>query len=387
MSKTFKIYLVLFVIILIVMGLFQINKKPLLDWRKNFDIDKKSPFGLFVFSEEASKIFNNQLEKTFVSPYKYYTDHPTQDHHNIIIIEKNWDSQSWTKILDQIKNGSNALVFSTNLPNTTQDSLKFRLDTSFSSDTYYLQLTDVKFQKDKILINRLPDHTFFNHIGKDHTILGYFKTKPTEKPKANFIKINYGKGHLYLHTEPLLTTNYYLLRGSNISYIEDVLSYLPDQKTMWFIEKEQKVSASPMRFILDNPPLKYAWYLLLSGLLIFVIFNVKRKQRIVPVIEPLKNMSLDFVKSIGNLYLQEGDFHDMMAKKAQYFLNKVRMDLLIDTTTLDEDFIHKLQYKTGKNTDLIHEAIVLIKKAQDPYAPVMQEDLTKINKVLDDILK
>lgn len=385
MNKTLKIYLVLFVIILIVMGLFQVNKKPILDWRKSFDVDKKSPFGLFIFSQEASELLDNKLEKVFVSPYKYYTDQPIQENHNILIIEKNWDRESWIKILDQVKNGSDALIFSTSLPSKMQDSLKLQTGNFFGGESYYLQLTDSKRQSDKLLLDRLPDHVTFNQIDKNHEILGYAKVKPADKPHANFIKVNYGKGHLYIHSEPLITTNYYLLKG-NTKYIENVFSYLPDRKTMWFIEKEEKVSSSPMRFILDNPPLRYAWYLLLFGLIIFVIFNARRKQRVVPVIEPLKNTSLDFIKSIGNLYLQEGDFHDMMAKKAQYFLNKVRMDLLIDTSKLDEEFIDKLHHKTGKSKDQIQEAIVLIKKAQDPYANVISSDLAKINTLLDHIL-
>ena len=118
-----------------------------------------------------------------------------------------------------------------------------------------------------------------------------------------------------------------------------------------------------------------------------MIFNAKRKQRIVPILQPLKNTSLEFVKSIGNLYLQEGDFHDMMAKKAQYFLHKVRLDLLIDTSKLDEDFIKKLHLKTGAKLDTIQEAVSLIKKAQDPYANVMKEDFIKMNQLLDDLLK
>jgi hypothetical protein len=142
-----------------------------------------------------------------------------------------------------------------------------------------------------------------------------------------------------------------------------------------------------LRFILSNPALKYAWWVFLGGLVLFIFFNVKRKQRIVPIIEPLKNTSADFVKSIGNLYMQEGDFHDMMAKKAQYFLNKVRLDLLIDTQNLDEEFAKKLQMKTGKSTEMINEAVILIKKAQDPYASVMKEDLARMNSLLDEILK
>ncbi len=386
MNKTLKIYVVLFVIILIVVGIFQVNKKPILDWRKNFDTEKKTPFGLFVFNEEVAKLFNNQLEKIFISPYNYYTKHANEAPHNIVIIEKNWDTQSWMKIMDQVKNGSKALILSTKLPQMLEDTLQFRMASRNYEETYYLEFTDPKINKDKVIINRLPDNSKFNYINKETEILGFSKTKPEAKPQANFIKINYGKGQFLLHSEPLITTNYYLLR-TNAKYLEDVVSYLPNQKTFWFIEKEQKVSGSPMRFILDNPPLRYAWYLLLVGLIIFVIFNARRKQRIVPIREPLKNTSLEFVKSIGNLYLQEGDFHDMMAKKAQYFLNKVRMDLLIDTTTLDDNFINKLHLKTAKSKDIIKDAIVLIKKAQDPYAQVMHEDLAKMNQILDDIIK
>ena len=63
------------------------------------------------------------------------------------------------------------------------------------------------------------------------------------------------------------------------------------------------------------------------------------------------------------------------------------MDLLIDTQNLDEEFAKKLHLKTGKPMEMISEAIVLIKKAQDPYASVMKEDLARMNKVLDEIVK
>jgi hypothetical protein len=86
--------------------------------------------------------------------------------------------------------------------------------------------------------------------------------------------------------------------------------------------------------------------LFLGAVLVFILFNAKRRQRVVPIIEPLKNTSVDFIRSIGNLYMQEGDFHDMMAKKSQYFLSKVRTELLIDTQVLDEEFEKKLHLKT-----------------------------------------
>ena len=57
MNKTFKIYAVIFIIILIVMGMFEMNKKPVLDWRKNFNTEKKTPFGLYIFDQESNGLF------------------------------------------------------------------------------------------------------------------------------------------------------------------------------------------------------------------------------------------------------------------------------------------------------------------------------------------
>ena len=77
----------------------------------------------------------------------------------------------------------------------------------------------------------------------------------------------------------------------------------------------------------------------------------------------------------------------MMAKKSQYFLSKVRTELLIDTQVLDEEFEKKLHLKTGKSPEMIKEAVVLIKKSLNPSSQVINEDLMTLNKVLNEILK
>src|SRR5690606_14786865 len=182
-------------------------------------------------------------------------------------------------------------------------------------------------------------------------------------------------------------TNYYLLKPDSEAYVQHVFSYLPDRETLWFTNATSESSSSPLRFILSQPTLKYAWWLFLGSLAMFVIFNVKRRQRVIPVINPLQSKSVEFVKSIGNLYLQEGDFHGMMAKKAQYFLNKVRTDLLLDTKVLDEHFTKKLSLKTGNDLTEVEEAVVLISKAQDPYANVTKEELIRMNSLLDNLLR
>ena len=385
MNKTFKIYAVIFIIVMAILALLEVNKKETVNWRKNFDIHEKSPFGLFVFSNEAGTLFKNNLKKIEKAPYEYYSQHQ-KGIHNIIVIENEIDAQSWKKILDQVANGSEAMLMVSRMPKEVSDSIGYYDSEISFEEENVLKLTDKKYRNDFIKLDKFPSGRGFSFIKPGVEVLG----KTVEKrntDQANFIKVKFGKGIIYAHTEPLFLTNYYLLKPGNIKYVQDVFSYLPDRETLWFVKNNTMASQFFMRFILANPALKYAWWILLGGLVLFIFFNAKRKQRIVPVTEPLRNTSVDFVKSIGNLYLQEGDFHDMMAKKAQYFLNKVRMDLLIDTQNLDEDFAKKLQLKTGKPMEMINEAINLIKKAQDPYARVIREDLAKINKLLDEILK
>ncbi|WP_407403561.1 hypothetical protein [Chryseobacterium sp.] len=385
MNKTFKIYALLFIIIMVILALFEVNKKEVTDWRKNFDVDKKTPFGLFVFNKEAKYLFKNKLYKIEDSPYEYY-DKNNRKNHNILIIESDIDEESWHKILDEVAKGSDAMIIGARLPKEISDSIGYYDSEIAFAEENVLKLTDKKYQNDYIKLDKFPSGQGFSYIKPQVEILG--KTvEEKNKDQANFIKAKIGKGNIYVHSEPLFLTNYYLLKSGNVKYAQDVFSYIQDQETLWFVESNTKESQFFMRFILSNPPLKYAWWIFLGGLVLFVFFNAKRKQRIVPIIEPLENTSVDFVKSIGNLYLQEGDFHDMMAKKAQYFLNKVRLDLLMDTANLDDNFLKKLQIKTGQPIDKIKEAISLIKIAQDPYASVMKEDLSKMNKLLDDILK
>ncbi|WP_404984190.1 DUF4350 domain-containing protein [Chryseobacterium sp. M5] len=385
MNKTFKIHAVIFIIVMVILALLEVNKKEVTDWRKNYDVNQKSPFGLFVFNKEVKDLFKNNLTKLDVAPYDYYTEKDKKPH-NILIVESEMDQESWNKILDEVSKGSDAMIIANRLPKNISDTIGFYGSKISYEDQNVLKLTDEKYQNDFIKLDKFPSGRGFSYIKPNVQVLG--KTvEENNDDQANFIKTPFGKGTIYVHCEPLFLTNYYLLQSGNVRYAQSVFSYLKDRETLWFVESNTKESRSLLRFILSNPALKYAWWVFLGGLVLFIFFNVKRKQRIVPIIEPLKNTSAEFVKSIGNLYLQEGDFHDMMAKKAQYFLNKVRLDLLIDTQNLDEEFAKKLQLKTGKSVEMVNEAIVLIKKAQDPYASVMKEDLARINSLLDEILK
>ena len=116
-----------------------------------------------------------------------------------------------------------------------------------------------------------------------------------------------------------------------------------------------------------------------------MIFNAKRKQRIIPIIKPLANTTVDFTKTIGNLYFQEGNHDTIMEKKIIYFLEKIRHDYLIDTQILDEEFIKKVNQKTGKERQLIEKVVLLIKRQRKTFKS-SEADLVELNRVIEKIL-
>lgn len=387
MNRTIKLYGIIFLVVMLILALLMNAKKDTIDWRKNFDVEEKTPFGLFIFHQEAEHFFNEKLKKVHQSPYQFYQQ--KRKPHNILFVEHETDEESWKKLLHQVSEGSDLLFISDDY-GYLRDTLEVYPNPHYSQkEEGILKLTDEQ-RTHKMLLDKMPSKMRFYNVPKESEILGTFQVDE-EQEYADFIKIPFGKGNIYYHVEPLFLTNYYLLKNNSENYIEDVFSYLPNRETVWFLKEidtdKLTTSGHPLGFVFDNPPLKYAWWILLAGLILLIIFTAKRTQRIIPIILPKKNKSVEFVKSIGNLYLQEGNMSDMMKKKTQYFLHHVRSDFFINTQKLDNEFIQKLHLKTGESEEKIKTLIELIHKSNDKNTIVSQEDLMNLDKIIDNILK
>ena len=91
-----------------------------------------------------------------------------------------------------------------------------------------------------------------------------------------------------------------------------------------------------------------------------MLFNAKRRQRIIPVIEPLKNTTTEFVHSVSTIHYEARDFNGIIQKKIKYFLEHVRSKYFLSTEKLDDDFIEKLTLKSGKSKDDIRKLITTV---------------------------
>nr|WP_315220575.1 DUF4350 domain-containing protein [uncultured Flavobacterium sp.] len=401
MNKTLKIYIAILVIVFALILVADRNRPKPTDWRPTYSVNDKIPFGLYVFNKEIGGLLKNQkIERvSAITPYefldaKYDADTLVNDYKikgTFLTISEfgGIDDQSIQEIFYFVSHGNNAFLSMKTFPQSLLDSLKldYRADFQISDSTsFWMANKTVSSQKYR-MTEGMGDYYFSKIDTLNTTVLGYQGNKAKEK-RINFIQIPYKNGYFYLHTQPAAFTNFHLLKGNHHQYAQNVLSYLPEGDVFWYTkgQNSETISESPMRYILSQPALKWAWYLFLIGMLIFMLFNAKRKQRVVPILKPLPNLTVDFTKTIGNLYYQEGDHGNIIDKKIIYFLERIRNEYLIETTKLDEDFIKKLHHKSGKEEDDIRNLVFLINEHRKSYHGSLEEDLITINNAIEKIL-
>jgi hypothetical protein len=198
--------------------------------------------------------------------------------------------------------------------------------------------------------------------------------------KANFIRIKYGEGNFFLNTVPLAFTNYSLLYSGNEEYVYRALSHLPSQKTLWddYYKTGNIYTSSALQYILSQDSLKWAYYLLLGTVVLFIFFYGRRKQRIIPVVEPLKNTTLEFVQTVGNLYYQQKNHKNIAEKKVSYFLDYIRSKYFIKSINIDEVTLKMISEKSSVAMAKLRSIFREIEKIKSSKK-ISEEDLININ--------
>ncbi len=200
--------------------------------------------------------------------------------------------------------------------------------------------------------------------------LGYALNKP------DLIRYSIGKGHITIHAAPLVLSNYFLLQPNNINYLKGIWQTLPNNinKIYWNDYYSREGEEANMWILWKFPATRYALLLLIFGVLMYILFEGKRRQRIIPIIPPIKNDSVSFVETVGRLYYNKGEHTNLAQKMIQQYFEFIRTHYFLNTNILNESFAHQLSIKSGQPrafVDSLLEQIFEIKtnskKIDDAY--------------------
>ncbi len=300
-------------------------------------------------------------------------------------------------ILDFVEKGNCAFISAEEIKGTLADTLNLKFGNEFYERNFSGEDLEKGPKKDSIyltLLNKNLKTYNKKYWYRDGTVSGYFSSFDTtntivlgknSKDQASFIRVQFGAGIFLISSTPIAFTNYNMMFADNSEYISASLSYLPVRDTYWdeYYKNYRVVDSNSLRFVESQPPLYWAYYLAIVAGIVYIVFEAKRRQRIIPIVEPPKNTTVEFVSTIGRLYFQNGNHKDIANKKVHYFLEYIRTNFYLTTNVFDQEFIDKLAERSGIDKTKVAQLFTLIQFVQKAHS-VTPRDLMELNKRMEE---
>lgn len=219
----------------------------------------------------------------------------------------------------------------------------------------------------------------------DFDTLGQFSAGGEIYP--DYLRIKVGKGELRIHATPLIFTNYHFKKPEVYSHVSAILGELPDESFLYYDPKSNLANAmsrppigeSPLRFILSNPPLKWAWYITLALVLIYVVNNMRRNQRPIPVLTSPVNETATYLEMLSRLYRKDGRHKHLVGIREQMLLNHLRQRYRLSRNQPDEQYIREASIRLQMDESYIRNFFKDLNRAKN-NSTLSDQELIAINR-------
>ena len=356
MRKSEIKYLVVLCVLFVGLVLFEMYKPKPVDWSQTFSSKDKIPYGTYVLYSMMESLFPGQeIIESRVPAYNFLKEDSAL-HANYIAISSHpaFDENDVHALLNFAAFGNSVFIAAhyfyspalfDSLHVGMKDTLSFELRDSLKVTTSFTnpQLSNRQYAFQKMFQN--TSFFEFDSLTASALVLGR-----NSLGGPDFIKVGYGEGAFYLNLLPAAFSNYHILNDSTSDYAFKALSYLPSGRTVvWdeYIKQGRVGEENIMHVVMEQAALRWAYYIAIFGIFLFVVFEGKRRQRIIPIIKPLQNTTLEFVNVVSRLYFQKQDHRSMAHKKIVFFLEHIRAQYHLTTNKLDEEFTERLSHKSG----------------------------------------
>lgn len=350
-----------------------------LDWTPSYEHEDARPYAAQVLHDVLPHVVPS---RTVVEapPFVHLADTAVRGGTYFFLTEAFApDAAEADRLLRFAARGHTVFVAARAIEGLFADTLGVRTERAVVPDSLQLQFASASLQEEGAFTTRRPTaFARLDALPPHADVLGTALDRPV------FARLTYGAGTVYVHTVPMAFTNYAMLEGVGAEYAYRALAYLPRQPLWWdAYHKPLRVpSGSQLRYVVSNPPLRAAYYLALLTALLFVIFGGKRRQRVIPVVEPPRNDSLTFVQTLGRLFHQRGRHEQLASKRIDYFLDYLRTHLGLAVHTLDEARPEQVALRSGVDREAVEALFERARHARQATT-LSERDVQALSQRLD----
>ncbi len=365
----------------------EMNSPKPIDWQTSFSRFDKIPFGSYIVFDLLPEYFPDQNitanEEPLISAfYEHSLDEYSQ---NLILINQTFefDEYELEELSLFVQNGGQVFIAAEEFGDHLKDSLSLQTGFEFvlPTDSLSLNFTHPALRSDSAYVYKQNTINFrFVSYDTSNTVV----LARNNRNHPVFVRTRHGEGSFYFCSVPIAFTNYNMLYRDNHDFISKAISFLPRQDVVWdeYYKIGRKRISTPFRYILSRPALRRAFYLLLFCGAIFMIFGGKRQQRIIPIITPLANTTIEFVKTVGRLYYLNKDHKNILEKKIQHFLEHLRTRYYLRTEVISSELFQQISEKSGVAISEVQAIFTAIAKMRERNQ-ISENDLLTVNNMIE----
>jgi hypothetical protein len=351
-----KYYFILAAIFILIVAVQYMRPKPI-NWLKTYISKDKIPYGCYAIHELLENTYAGKISTN--KQNFYYLNKQDASNRSLIVIN---DRIEFTRIetaqlMEFAANGNSVFLCGTGFEGKIKDT--FKLETQYRWPNFYNSI-DSLIRRPSFTLRFLHDakDTTRRYVYSEAAGEGYFSGFDTSQFKVLsldehdmpvLISRKTGKGIIYLSSVPDVFTNLMVVNEPNRYYVYTLLSYLKSDEIIWdeYYKTYNAQREGMFKFIFGNDALYSAYSVLMLSIIFFMLFSMKRRQKPIPIIEPLENSTLKFVDVVSNVYYNSNNHKHIALEKITYFYYEIRSKFYLNTNEINEEFFTSLSRLSG----------------------------------------
>ncbi len=386
------IYIILLVGLVALFSVTSNNKST--DWDLTLLPDDQKPFGTFLFDTLMKEDFKDKYTKSEETFYQLKSS--ISKSKTVIVIADKLDLKpdDIHEMKESLQQGDRFIVAANNFSQALCDSFNFASESFFRAKPFWekkesdnqktlLSLLDQSNQKfDSVSVDEGLIKSFFHSLPSNSNVI------MENRGQTIAFRAQEGSGSVDFCSSPFLFTNYFILENSRAT--NHLLSNINTEKIV-FASKYLMLKRSDdsiFRNIYKNRALKSIFIILFVLFVLFFVFGAKRQQRVIPIIAPLRNSSLDFAKLTGRMYFLRGNHRDLCLKKASYLKDYLTQSHFIQFADQDTGHLYQvIAAKTNVEVQIVHKLFNRMEQIAKNKSNITEEELHHLIKMMDQFYK
>ncbi|PBQ33816.1 hypothetical protein CNR22_19190 [Sphingobacteriaceae bacterium] len=405
MSRSLIVFSLLIALLIGVFIYYKNAYFPKYNWTPDYKINSEQPYGLKL----AYTTIKNNHSTTIIYNQSYHLLDTNSSNSNLVFIGDDFyiDSVAASSLIKYVEKGNNVLISSNYSPLEILRNFIPLHDTIYGFGGRMDSLISLDFRGDSVPFKKKIDFhyqylkdtasTYWSYYGSNYykDTLSTYDFEPISflnDSNLNAFYVRCGKGKFILHANPVLFTNYYMVGQNGFEHANNMLSKLHKGPVYWddhtSVQSNSSRSAhvNPLKFLFSHPHLKWAWYLFLITIVLYLVFRSKREQRIIPLMPVNTNASVEYTKAIGTLYFQSKGHTHIANEMYILFLSEIRTRYNLSTDMAELDLVELLSIRSGIDKSVLYnlfKQFKFIRSSEDASA----DDLINLHNAIENYNK